>query len=159
MYTATTPPHTHCSNSLTATPYGAKQHQVSCLRCTMHRQVILPLFCFPPHCYPSITPLLFRLFQSRTCPSTSHCGQASSRHLRGQLCYLAAPLSLPKALLSVPPLLDWRGARQYLMEPLCSCVWVNGGALAGSPYSICGQAWLGSVKASTQTAGQQGRRR
>lgn len=69
-----------------------------------HTQVIVPLFCFPPRCYPSITPLLFRLFQSRTCSSTSHCGQASSRHLRGQLCCLAAPLSLPKALLCPPSL-------------------------------------------------------
>lgn len=84
----------------------------------------------PPRCYPSIVPLPFRLFRSRTSPSTTrHSAETSSWHLfflKARWCQHTAPLSPPPPLpLSKPR----RAASEYLMAPLC----------------LCASRWMGSI--------------
>lgn len=142
MYTVSLQTHT-LTLTLTAAPYGAKQHQVSCLPWTMDTQVISYLCSLFHHqVIPSSLPSSSSgLFPSRVCPSTGQRGEASRRHLPlpGRPRHPAVPsLPLPEALfsfsLSLPcrPLLRWRGARQYLM-----------GAIVPSCARLNGEHWLG----------------
>lgn len=81
VYWTHTHTHTHTLTHLVM-PYGAKQHQVSCLLHTMLTQSTVPLFLlFSPRYYLSIFSLLFMLFRSRISPSTTPSDGTSLSHL------------------------------------------------------------------------------
>lgn len=92
------------TRSCLATPYGAKQHQVSCLLCTIHSQLTLPLLAVRLQNIPS---LLSSSGYIKT-PSL-HPQDGQKRHL--QDIFASARFLSRRSLPLSPSLLDRRPAR------------------------------------------------